>query len=137
MEGEDRVHSTKIEETMIEIEVDHRTEIEEKEEKEEIIKEHHDQSQTLVLGTVHRIDIIDQPQEEDTIETLQEEDTIETLQEEDIIETIPQIDMIDLAPEEDTSLSTHPPIKNDQKVGQEMGQGKKGMIVGGKTDIEA
>ena len=92
---------------------------------------------------MHRIDIIDQPQEKDTIETLQEEDTIETLQEEDIIETIPQIDMIDLAPEEDTDLSTHSIIKKDQKVGREivtmveMGQGRKGMDAGEETLIEA
>ena len=124
---------------MIEIEVDQGT----KREEEEVTKEHHGQDQTLVLDTVHRIETIDQPQEEDTTEALQEEDTKETLQEEDITETIPQTDMIDLAPKKDTDLSTHPIIKKDLKVGQEivtmveMGQEMKEMVAREETLIEA
>ena len=125
---EGQVLPTEIGETMIEIEVDQGT----KREEEEVTKEHHGQDQTLVLGTVHRIETIDQPQEEDTTEALQEEDTKETLQEEDITETIPQADIIDLAPI----------IKKDLKVGQEIvimeekEKEQKGLIMGEKIDIE-
>ena len=136
---EGQVLTTEIGETMIEIEVDQGT----KREEEEVTKEHHSRDQTLVLGTVHRIETIDQHQEVDTTEALQEEDTKETLQEEDITETIPQTDMIDLAPKKDTDLSTHPIIKKDLKVGQEivtmveMGQERKEMVAREETLIEA
>ena len=113
---EGQVLTTEIGETMIEIEVDQGT----KREEEEVTKEHHGRDQTLVLGTVHRIETIDQHQEVDTTEALQEKDTKETLQEEGIRETIPQADIIDLAPKKDTDLSTHPTIKKDLKVGQEI-----------------
>ena len=50
--------------------------------------------------------------------------------------------MVGLAPEVNTSPITHPQIKDDQKVGQEIvimeekGQEQKGMIMGEKIDIE-
>ena len=125
IEEEDPVHSTEIQEMMEDIEEGHEIEIVEEDEKEKNIKEHLGQNQTLVLSIVHT------------------EDTIDLIQEEGTIETPPPIGMVGLAPEINTSLITHPQIKDDQKVGQEilimveMGQGKKGMIKGGKTDIEA
>ena len=92
---------------------------------------------------MHRIETIDQHQEVDTKEALQEEDTKETLQEEGIRETIPQADIIDLAPKKDTDLSTHPIIKKDLKVGQEivtmveMDQEMTEMVAREETLIEA
>ena len=114
-----------------------------KREDEEVTKKHHSRGRILVPGTVDQIETIDQPQQEDTTEALLEEDIKETIQEEEITETIPQTDMIDLAPKKDTDLSTHPTIKKDQKVGREivtmveMGQGRKGMVAGEETLIEA
>ena len=125
IEKEDPDHLTEIEEMMKNTEEDHEIEIIEEDEKEENIKEHLGQNQTLVLGIV------------------QTEDTIDLVQEEGTIETPPQIGMVGLAPEVNTSLITHPQIKDDQKVGQEIvimvekGQGQKGMIEGEKMDIEA
>ena len=125
IEKEDPDHLTEIEEMMKNTEEDHEIEIIEEDEKEENIKEHLGQNQTLVLGIV------------------QTEDTIDLVQEEGTIETPPQIGMVGLAPEVNTSLITHPQIKDDQKVGQEIvimvekGQGQKEMIEGEKMDIEA
>ena len=138
-EEEGQVLTTAIGETMIEIEVDHGT----KREEEEVTKEHHGRDQILVPGTVHQIETIDQPQQEDTTEALPEEDTKETIQEEEITETIPQKDMIDQAPPKDTDLSNHPTIKKGLKVGQETeimvekGQEKKEMVAKEETITEA
>ena len=136
-EEEGQVLTAEIGETMIETEADQET----RREEEEVTMEHHGRDQILVLGTVHQIETIDQPQEKDTTEALQEEDTKETLQEEDITETIPQTDTIDLAPKKDTDLNTHPTIKKDLKVGRgvvtmvEMGQERKEMVAREETLI--
>ena len=111
---------------MEDIEEDHKIEKVEEDEKEENIKEHLGLNPTLVLSIKHKEDTIGLPQEEDTI-----------------LETPPQIGLIGLAPEVNTNLATHPQIKDDQKVGQEVvimtkrRQGQEGMIVGGKIDTEA
>ena len=69
IEEEDPVHSTEIQEMMEDIEEDHEIEIVEEDEKEENIKEHLGQNQTLVLSIVHTEDTIDLLQEEGSIET--------------------------------------------------------------------
>ena len=124
IEKEDPVHLTEIEEMMKNTEEDQEIEIIQEDEKEENIKEHLGQNQTLVLDTI------------------QTEDTLDLVQEEGTIETPPPIGMVGLAPEVNTSLITHPQFKDDQKVGQEIviteekGQEQKGMIMGEKIDIE-
>ena len=107
---EDPNPSTGIQKKMEDIEEDHEIEKVEEDEKEENIKEHLGLNPIpldLVLSIIHKKGIIG------------------------------------LAQEVNISLATHLQIKDDQKVGQEivimveMGQGRKGMIAGEKTRIEA
>ena len=121
---EDPNPSTGVQEKTEDIEEDHEKEKVEEDEKEENIKEHLGLNPTLVLSII--------------------QDTIGLPQEEDIILEIPtQIGLIGLAPEENTNLTTHPQIKDDQTVGQEVvimtkrRQGQEEMIEGGKKDTGA